>query len=346
MHNTNRLNKIIFFTTIIFLTITKTQFATAQTTIKSFESETKNGLGEITLTAVPPRLGDDYSLVVKPGEKLQTAIEVRNPSDYPATVETFARDFIIGEDGETPIAVEDDVSSKWSLAKWITITPNNVVLKARGSATILVNIEVPAEALPGGRYAMILHKPVTGAENGETTGAKVTAQVGTLLYVLVDGPTTENAVINTFNFDKFSEFGPIAYKFSIKNNSSLHIRPSATIKIKNMFGKELVNLTSDQKNIFPDSSREFTGEWNTHWGFGRYTAVLTGAYGTNLDKILAAEASFWIIPVRAVLATILIIVLIVMIIMTTRKKYKKMLDMEAEKVRKLDEKLKNFQQEK
>ena len=341
-----KINKMVFLTTIAILSIAGARLVTAQAVINSADSENKNRTGEITLTAVPPRLGDDYSLVVKPGENLQTAIEVRNPSDFPATVETFARDFIIGEDGETPIAVEDDVSSKWSLAKWITVTPNNVVLKARGSATILVNIEVPTDALPGGRYAMILHKPVTGVESGETTGAKVTAQVGTLLYVLVDGPITESAGIKSFGFTKFNEFGPVDYKFAVENNSSLHIRPSATIKIKNMLGKEMATVTTDQKNIFPASSREFAGQWDTHWGFGRYTAVLTGMYGTNMDKSLAAETSFWIIPVRAVLAVILLIVLIVLIIMTTKRKYKKMLDLEAEKIRRLDEKLKNAQQDK
>jgi hypothetical protein len=335
------LKKIIFFTTVIIFSIINTQFIAAQTRIEDLDFELENNPSEITLTAVPTRLGDDYSLMVKPGEKLQTTIEVKNPSDYPATVETFARDFIIGEDGETPIAIDDDVSSKWSLAKWITITPNNVVLKARGSATILVNIEVPIDALPGGRYAIILHKPVTEVESGETTGSKVTAQVGTLLYVLIDGPITENAVINTFKFDKFSEFGPVAYNFSIKNNSSLHIRPRTIIKIKNMFGKELASLTAEQKNIFPDSSREFAGEWNTHWGFGKYTAVLTSTYGTNIDKNLTAETSFWLIPVRTVLVVILVIVLIIIIIMATKKKYERMLDMEKEKMRKLDEKLEN-----
>lgn len=343
MNKTNKLTLLIV--AILFSIIIKTPLILAQEKVGNSLELKNNSPNEITLTAVPPRLGDDYSLVVKPGENLQTAIEVRNPSDYPATVETFARDFIIGEDGETPIAVEDDVSSKWSLAQWITVTPNNVVLKARGSATILVNIEVPANALPGGRYAMILHKPVTGVENGETTGAKVTAQVGTLLYVLVDGPITESAEIKSFNFDKFKEFGPVNYKFSIENDSSLHIRPTAVIKVKNILGKEVANLTADEKNIFPDSKREFAGQWNTHWGFGRYTAVLTGTYGTNLEKTLTAETSFWIIPVRAVLAVILVIVLIVLIIMTTKRKYRKMLEMETEKVRKLDEKLKTAHQE-
>ncbi|MDO5561188.1 MAG: hypothetical protein Q4G02_00190 [bacterium] len=292
----------------------------------------------VTLTAVPPRLGDDYSIVLKPGETRQIEIEVRNPSDCPITIETFARDFIIADDGETPIGVDDDVSSKWSLANWLTMTPNTVVLKERGSATVLVNITVPEDALPGGRYAMILHRPASGSDTAQATGAKVTAQVGTLLYVVVDGELVENADVADFSFTDFNEFGPIDYSFTIQNGSSLHIRPETEITVKNMLGKEIAKIDPEQKNIFPDSERKFTGTWDTNWGFGRYTADLTGTYG-NQGGTLSAQTAFWIIPVRIILAILLVFVLIIAVIVTTRRKYTKMLDIEAEKVRRLDEKL-------
>ncbi len=295
---------------------------------------------EVALTAVPPRLGDDYSLLVKPGQTVQAVIEVRNPSDFPATVETFARDFVIGADGETPIAVEgEDINPKWQLSQWLTLTPNNAVIKPRGTSTILVTINVPANALPGGRYAMVLHKPVTGDTAAKTTGAQINAQVGTLLYVVVDGPVTEQAQVKDFAFKNFNEMGPVPYSFKIANGSSIHIRPEAQIAIKNMFGKQLTTLAIDQKNIFPDSAREFTGEWKTRWGFGRYTADLVGAYGAA-GNALTASTTFWIIPVRAILAVVLVIILVVIIVMTTRRKYSRMIELEEEKVRKLDEKLK------
>lgn len=299
----------------------------------------------VTLTAVPPRLGDDYSLVVSPGQTTQAVIEVRNPSDTSVSVDTFARDFIIGEDGETPVAVEDEVSSRWSLASWLTITPSNVVIKPRGSSTVTVNIAVPADALPGGHYAMVLHRPAINTTTTEVTGAEVTAQVGTLFYVVVDGEVVENADVQDFAFAKFSEFGPVAYSYKINNGSSLHIRPEATITVKNMLGKEVAVLSSEQKNIFPEASREFTGEWKVDWGFGRYTAVLNGTYGENNDKLLSATTTFWIVPVRTILAVLLVIVLIILITVTTRKRYAKMLDLEEEKVKKLDEKLRRARQE-
>ncbi len=296
---------------------------------------------EVALTAVPPRLGDDYTLVVKPGQTIQAAIEVRNPSDSTAVVETSARDFYVAEDGETPMPVESgDINTRWALANWITLTPNTETIEPRQSATILVTITVPEDALPGGRYAMILHKPVTTGSNTNTTGAQINAQVGTLLYVVVDGEVTEHAEVSDFSFTpNFLEMGPANYSLKIHNGSSLHIRPTGTIKISNMLGKQVGQIEVDSRNIFPDSDRNFDGTWNKTWGFGKYTAEFTGTYGTQ-SQMLSAVTTFYIVPVRLILAIILAIILVAVVVVATRTKYSKMLEVEEEKVRKLDEKLK------
>lgn len=309
--------------------------------LQAQETSTTNTSTEVALTAIPPRIGDDYSIRVKPGETQSVAIEVRNPSSLPATVETTAVDFIIGDDGETPIPVSEETNSKWSLASWLTLTPNTAVIQPRATSTILVTIKVPDDALPGGRYAMILHKPIsTGESSYNTTGAQVTARVGTLLYVVVDGDLVEDAIVDSFKFESFSEMGPVTYDLDVQNNSSLHIRPAGNIIIKNLFGKQVGELELDTTNIFPESSRKLTGEWTRKWGFGWYTATLNATYGEN-NLPLTASNVFWIIPVRIILAIALVVILILIIVKTTRKKYTTLLEAEEEKVRRLDEKLKD-----
>ncbi len=308
----------------------------AFTTVASAQTANR----QIALTAVPPRLGDDYSLVVKPGQTVQAVIEVRNPSDVYTNVETFARDFYVAADGETPMPVEgDDMDTKWALSQWLTLTPTVSTIEPRGSSTIVVTIAVPDNALPGGRYAMILHRPVSATGAMTTTGAQINAQVGTLLYVVVDGEVTEDADVETFAFKGFNEMGPVPYEVDIHNASSLHVRPESTITIKNMFGKVVDEIALDTKNIFPDSTRSFTGLWNKTWGFGPYTAQLVGTYGTQ-GNMISATTTFWILPVRLILAILLIGVLVAVVMVSTRTKYTKMIEAEEAKVRKLDEKLK------
>jgi len=324
---------------IAALTLALAMMTTVSTSFAQTAGTAQNK--EVALTAVPPRLGDDYTLVVKPGQTIQAAIEVRNPSNSTAVVETSARDFYVADDGETPMPVEtDEINSRWALAKWITLTPNKETIEPRQSATILVTISVPEDALPGGRYAMILHKPVTSSSGANTTGAQINAQVGTLLYVVVDGEVSENANVSEFAFTPdFLEMGPANYSLKIHNGSSLHIRPTGSIDITNMLGKRVGHIEIDSRNIFPDSDRSFDGTWNKTWGFGKYTATFTGTYGTQ-SKVINAVTTFYIIPVRLILAIILAIILVAVVVVATRTKYSKMLEVEEEKVRKLDEKLK------
>jgi hypothetical protein len=158
----------------------------------------------ISLTAIPPRVGDDYSLILQPGEQRQILVEIRNPSTQNITVASSTRDFILGgEDGETPIPVDDpDLSGRWSLASWLTMDGTTRTLEPKQSAQIPVLISVPADALPGGHYAMILHRPTAG-QNLETTGSQVNTQIGTLVYVIVDGPLQEDLKITDFAFYPF-----------------------------------------------------------------------------------------------------------------------------------------------
>lgn len=112
----------------------------------------------MSLTATPVRLGDDFSISLKPGEKKQVQVKVRNGSSGAVRLESASLDFIVGEDGETPVVVEmEDKDNRWSLASWITLAPAFHDLDSEELAVVNALIEVPGDALPGGHYAMIYH---------------------------------------------------------------------------------------------------------------------------------------------------------------------------------------------
>ncbi len=94
----------LLFLTVFLISVLKTNtiFAQANTVNQK----------QISLTAIPPRLGEDNSLKALPGEKLQVQLRVRNLSDQTVDVVTTAKDFILAEDGETPLAIDDSVSNR------------------------------------------------------------------------------------------------------------------------------------------------------------------------------------------------------------------------------------------
>ena len=274
----------------------------------------------ISLTAIPPRAGETGEIRVKPGQKFQTTIRVLNSGDQAIEIESFAKDFIIGDDGKTPIQVKETVDSRWSLASWLVISPSRQTIPVKKTASINVLIEVPQDAKPGGHFAMVLHQPAAGGIS--TKGASATGvnqQVGTLLYVVVDGAITESAFIRDFGFKpNLIESGPATFSYSIDNQSDIHLRPLATVEIYNLFNQKVGQVVVEPLNVFPGLRRDFSGTWPVTWGFGPYRAVLTVSYGSQ-GKIATALTTIWIIPFSIIIAIIILLLAIITGIMTLRR---------------------------
>jgi len=272
----------------------------------------------VTLTVKPVRIGDDNSLLLAPGEKKQIQVKVENNSEMDLEIESQVFDFIVDEDGSTPIPVTDQLDNRWSLASWITLAPAFNYLQAGGSATVNVLIEVPENASPGGHYAMVLHSPnFTGVE--DQTGAGISQRAGTLIYVLVDGVINESAYVSLFKIPNFLEKGPVPMEIKIRNESDIHITPTPKIIIKNIFGKEVASFALDSKNVFPFTERDFSDVWVKKWGFGPYTLLLEAAYGIQ-GQVMTAQSVIWLVPVTIIIIILLSILLIVAVVMMFKKK--------------------------
>lgn len=306
----------------------------------------------LTLVAMPPRLGDDLSLTAKPGETVQENIKVKNNSDSPVRITSQAVDFILDEDGETPIPVDEATSSRWSLASWITVAPNSQVLAPNQTAQLSLVIEVPEDALPGGHYAMVLHQPTgVSADETATAGAQldsatgVNQRVGTLVYFTVAGPINEEAYIRNFQMPFFSEFGPVPFSFTVENRSDIHIQPKLKMEIRNIFGKTVDSFGIESKNIFPLTERSFEGQWDHIWGFGPYKATVAMNFGAQ-GKVAMASTTFWLLPVKLILAVVIVILTLIAVGVSVRRHMIHRKTDQSKQIKELEDKVKELENQK
>lgn len=304
---------------------------------------------QIALTAIPPRIGDDGSLKAAPGEKLQIQLRVRNISEKSVSVVTSVQDFLLDQDGETPIPIDDNVSNRWSLASWLTISPTEHIIGSKSTVGISVLIEIPEDALPGGHYAMVLHEPggsvnnnlvIEDINNGSNTA--INQRVGTLLYVIVEGPINEEAYVRDFRFPQFSEYGPVPFEFTVENNSDLHITPQMSVEIFNLLNQKIETIAIDQKNIFPLSSRKFANSWDRIWGWGLYKAKLTMSYG-SMGSIVVANSSFWLLPIKLIIAGLTILLTFLLSGLAIRKHLKHKQVLEEKRIAELESQIEELQ---
>ncbi len=270
-------------------------------------------------TSASAQQADSISLNVSPtvieldankGEQLQGSFKIVNGSDIALDLTATPKNFTpAGEDGGVSIT-EDDTT--YSLARWVTITPQTTNVAARGSQIFEYTINVPADAEPGGHFGSLI--VATEPVQIDQTGPAVTQEVGPLVLVRIAGDTFQEASIVEFATEKnIQEKGPITFSTRVENTGNVHFKPRGTIEIKNMFGSVVTNIDLEEKNVLPGSIRKLVNDWSpTGLTAGRYTAQLTLVYGVD-DTIVTASTSFIVFPYKTIIPlTILLIIILYM----------------------------------
>lgn len=301
----------------------------------------------LVMTAIPPRT---EVLEIKPGETIQTQVQLKNVSGKTQTVGSQVKDFIIDQDGRTPIPVTATEAAplRWSLASWVSISPSTKTLAPNEMGQFNVVIHAPTDALPGGHYAMILHTPMSELAKSKEgkklqSASSVNPQVGTLVYVKVPGNIHEEAFIRSFRAPSWVEFGPVPLSYVVENLSDIHISPQASIEIKNVFGMTKEKIAIEPLNIFPFSTRQFSAQFENTWGFGPYTAHLTVPYG-NSGKLVTSSIVFWMFPYRIVMAILVLFFTILALYIVIKRHIDHRNDVKTHHIEVLEERIRELEQ--
>src|SRR5262249_41917155 len=145
------------------------------------------------------------------------------------------------------------------------------------------------------------------------TGVSLSASLGSLLFIRVNGEAKEGLEIAEFNAaDSLGNTGslfesvPLQFIQRLKNTGNTHLQPTCQITITDMFGKKIatVNINLPPRNILPDSIRKFdepldSAVLGNKMLLGKYTADLNITYGDS-HQTLTASMTFWVIPYRLI----------------------------------------------
>jgi len=247
-----------------------------------------------------------FELLANPGDSLENVIRVTNPNDRPLTVVVERRNFTaLGEEGSVGLTAEE---TSFSLASWITVTPAEAEIPAKSDRNFTFRTRIPLNAEPGGHFGSIIFK--IGGAAPPQTGAAVSQELGALVLLRVAGETEEKASLESFSAEKdFLEYGPVGFAVRVRNEGNVHLKPTGTITISNLFGKEVAQLEIEPRNVLPEAVRRLSATWDQRLLLGRYTATASLTYG-NQGQILTASTTFFGFPYKvggAILAGLIIL---------------------------------------
>lgn len=254
----------------------------------------------------------NFELSINPGEEVIKTITLKNLTDSDLEIKANTRNFTAqGEEGEVVLT---SAVSGYSLAQWIEVSPKQTAVAKGQEVTFTFKIRVPKNAEPGGHFGSV----VLGTIPNKTltqTGATISQEIGSLILVKIPGEVTEKATLESFNTDKliYTE-NQVSFDSRVRNESTVHIRPSGTIAIKDIFGHKWV-IEANSLNVLPGAIRKAPTAWTENLLIGQYTAQLSLFYGAT-NQNLIGQTVFYAFPVKP--AAIVLAILIILYLMRKR----------------------------
>lgn len=250
---------------------------------------------------------------VNPGQTVSGQMFLKNDGSQPATLYSSFEAFT-EKNGEKVF-----LKSPGDLPSWFKM-PASVDLPAGGQTTIPYSIVVPADAAPGGHYAVMWWSTAPPAEKG--SGVAIITRAGILVYLRVAGDIKEsgNLVLTGRRF----YFGfPVNFSASFTDTGNVALTPQGTLEIKGLFGP-VASLPFNQygMTLLPQSPQNFDFSWpGNGFYFGPYQAVLTARFGES-NQVITQSQWFFLITYQ-VLAVIIAIIIIAFVLPWLIRRYNK-----------------------
>ncbi len=249
-----------------------------------------------------------FEISANPGEIISNYIRLQNLNDVPMRISVDTRNFTaMGEEGQVRLTEEE---TPFNLASWIIVSPSEVEIPAKGNLSFNFQIDIPLNAEPGGHFGSIVFR--VGGINGlrQKSGAMVAQELGALVLLRIAGPTEQKASLASFKTSqKLFERSPVYFEFRVKNEGNLHIKPTGSVIISNVFGKEVGQTEVESRNVLPGAIRKMEANWQRKFLLGRYRAITSLTYGSE-GKFLVASTTFWVFPYKIGGVVLLVLIII------------------------------------
>lgn len=290
------------------------------------------------LTLIPPSV----EISLTPGQTTTTVIKLYNETQNKLQLYTEVRDFTAK--GETGQPSYDFTGDPTGFSSWVSLPKGPIDLEPGQRTEIPITVSVPTNADPGGHYASVFFGS-TPPGDGQV---KISSKLGTLLLGKVAGAVEEQGSVSEFGFVTGKTFytrPPVDFFFRFNNSGNVHLRPTGTITIKNMFGSTVDSFEVNPSlgATLPNSIRryeatwekrpitqtsgsfigkffsEYKNEWN-NFAIGKYTAQLSLTI-SSAKSGGSASLSFWIVPWHLLIVWIIILALVIFLLIFLIKRY-------------------------
>lgn len=263
-----------------------------------------------------------HELFLEPGQTGVVELSVMNRLGRPMAFQLTIEDFTGSYDPDQTVMLLGDQRGPYSLRDYLKPELTDFTLSHGQKIFFKVEVAVPTDAEPGGRYGAILVSTnpeapsLQGMAGAATAGVKIRTRIASLFFVRVKGEVQMQGFLKDFKLVNrpqwgFYEGGPVEFAIAFQNEGSVHTVPYGLIEIRNLLGKKVGEVKVDPYFAMPSSLRTREVSWDKSWLLGRYEArlFLNRGYGDIIDKM---SLTFWVIPWKVLFVTVFVLFVFVL----------------------------------
>ena len=234
--------------------------------------------------------------------------------------EVYANAYGVADMSYDPIF--DQETTYTQLADWIRFDKNEYDgLEPGDSVEVSYHINVPADCPGGGQYAVLFAQTVPKGEVTGGMGLQTVSRVGELIFVNLGGETRRDAEFVSFEQNWWTD-GKVTSSTVVKNTGNVDFAVNQVFIVKNLFGKEMYNSTTD-KSVLPETTREMVQTWEETPMIGLFRVTNQTSYMGQkpVDETkLVLVAPIWFIIAFSTVFCLILILLVVIIVKAIRNR--------------------------
>jgi hypothetical protein len=274
--------------------------------------------GGNALKVSPVRL----DLKLDPGVTQDISLIIENISDVTGRLKVTVNDFVAGSDesGRPNIILDENEFAPSHSLKRMIVPISPFTIGPRQKKEVKIPVSVPKNAAGGGYYAAVRFSP---ADTESDEMLSLSASVGTLVLLIVNGDIKEDLTIESFDVRKggkpgafFTNNKGLEGTVRFRNNGNVQVEPFGKMTLKR-FGKVVasyeINQADIRGNVLPDSVRRFTEKLDKVQSWGKYTLEGNFGYGST-GQLLVGQTTFYVVPVFMLLIGIGALLLLLFLI--------------------------------
>ncbi|MEI7891194.1 MAG: hypothetical protein WCI36_04490 [bacterium] len=255
------------------------------------------------------------------------ALEISNNTPESAVLKLSVVDFgALDETGGVAfLGSAEDLKNKYSLASWVSLEKDAVVLEAGEKQSVKVTIENKDSLSPGGHYAAVMAKMEKDNNGTGSESSIVAVDPSFASLVFVRKISGEIFGLNLKSIEKSDSTFSLAKTSHLRfqNTGNVHVTPRGIVKVVDPIGREVSRgiINEESSLVLPETFRVLPVTLKDV-----AIAFVPGKYTTNVeyrfdgkDDFEVIQQSSYFFPIKI----ILIIIVAMLLVMLGWKKFAK-----------------------